>query len=314
MPHGRSTHDGRARSVPPQVGTEVAGTAPVSAEPEGGYFRPHGPRLVKLGYDPVPIEPGTKRPATKDWLERNFGEERMLRRAFSGHGLGVKTGRPNADGHALIGVDVDVLDPVVAAKLVAWCRKNIGDAPLRVGQAPKAMLVFGTVKPFRKKRSLTFRSLDGREHAVEALGKGQQFLAYAIHPSTGQPYTWHGRELVDVPIAELPKITQQQSLDFIAYFESIVPDDWEPVTRERPVRTSEPHLPGKQQRAPIWMLRPAMEAMPIDPETYDRWVRVGMALHHATDGSIEGLELWDQWSRKGRKYDGSTRTKWETFR
>ena len=57
-----------------------------------------------------------------------------------------------------------------------------------------------------------------------------------------------------------------------------------------------------------------MEVVPIDPETYQRWIRLGMALHHATDGSAEGFELWDQWSRKGRKYDGNTYAKWSSFR
>jgi len=34
----------------------------------------------------------------------------------------------------------------------------------------------------------------------------------------------------------------------------------------------------------------------IDPADYDPWLMVGMALHHASGGADDGLELWDAWS------------------
>lgn len=37
----------------------------------------------------------------------------------------------------------------------------------------------------------------------------------------------------------------------------------------------------------------------IDPEGYDAWLMVGMALHHASGGADDGLELWDAWSSGG---------------
>lgn len=37
----------------------------------------------------------------------------------------------------------------------------------------------------------------------------------------------------------------------------------------------------------------------IDPEQYDAWLMVGMALHHASGGADDGLELWDAWSSGG---------------
>jgi len=42
------------------------------------------------------------------------------------------------------------------------------------------------------------------------------------------------------------------------------------------------------------------EALPfVDPEVYDAWLMVGMALHHASGGADDGLELWDSWSCGG---------------
>ena len=52
-----------------------------------------------------------------------------------------------------------------------------------------------------------------------------------------------------------------------------------------------------------------------DPDTgYSDWLRVGQALHHQTDGSIEGLELWDSWSQGSSKYlEGECEYKWTSF-
>lgn len=41
----------------------------------------------------------------------------------------------------------------------------------------------------------------------------------------------------------------------------------------------------------------------IDPDCgHDEWVRVGMALHEVTGGT--GFEIWDKWSKRGKKYPG----------
>ena len=37
----------------------------------------------------------------------------------------------------------------------------------------------------------------------------------------------------------------------------------------------------------------------INPEEYDAWLMVGMALHHASGGADDGLELWDSWASGG---------------
>lgn len=47
---------------------------------------------------------------------------------------------------------------------------------------------------------------------------------------------------------------------------------------------------------------------------YDRWIMVGMALHSHFDGKASGFELWDQWSKNGKKYDPVViQEKWESF-
>lgn len=52
----------------------------------------------------------------------------------------------------------------------------------------------------------------------------------------------------------------------------------------------------------------------IDPDCdHDTWVRVGMALHHASQGTA--FEVWDEWSAKGQKYPGPAilEKRWHSF-
>ena len=53
----------------------------------------------------------------------------------------------------------------------------------------------------------------------------------------------------------------------------------------------------------------------IDPDEhgYERWLQVGMALHHETDG--DGFDLWDEWSSRGGQYPGrdDLQRKWDSF-
>ena len=47
---------------------------------------------------------------------------------------------------------------------------------------------------------------------------------------------------------------------------------------------------------------------------HDDWVKVGMIIHSATDGSMEGLQTWDTWSQPGTTYkEGLCSRKWHSF-
>lgn len=49
-----------------------------------------------------------------------------------------------------------------------------------------------------------------------------------------------------------------------------------------------------------------------DFDDYEVWVKIGMALHHATGGSA--FDLWDKWSQQSTKYDDTVMaTKWHSF-
>ena len=51
----------------------------------------------------------------------------------------------------------------------------------------------------------------------------------------------------------------------------------------------------------------------VDPDCpYDTWIRIGMAVHHATGGT--GQVVWDAWSAEGSKYNAETMdSHWHSF-
>jgi hypothetical protein len=47
---------------------------------------------------------------------------------------------------------------------------------------------------------------------------------------------------------------------------------------------------------------------------YDPWLQIGMVAYHCTDGDVRALDIWDRWSRQGKKYrPGECHEKWPTF-
>jgi hypothetical protein len=51
-----------------------------------------------------------------------------------------------------------------------------------------------------------------------------------------------------------------------------------------------------------------------DADSYNEWIRVGMAMHDASEGSELGLAAWDRWSRRSAKWgEGECAAKWRTF-
>lgn len=56
-----------------------------------------------------------------------------------------------------------------------------------------------------------------------------------------------------------------------------------------------------------------LSCIPNSKKDYDKYIEIGMAIHHATDG--DGFELWDAWCRKCEENDQEqNRTKWRSFK
>lgn len=277
------------------------------------YLNKFGHQLVKNGYEIVPIKPGAKAPSLPGWQNIRATCEDVEKWANNGHrdgGIGVLC-------RNVIAVDIDCYTASLNHQLLDWLKDNVGAGPIRVGQKPKCIMVLRTEEPMTKLRSAEFEDPAGNRNAVEVLATGQQFVAYGIHPGTKREYSWPTTHLADTPRDSIPVITRAQAEAFIAHFEKLAGDrGWELVRGGAAQPTLDPEdITNLRPKlgASIDELREMVDA--IDPDAHhDEWIKVGMALHHETDGGDEGLELWDEWSSRGDKYrEGECGRRWGTF-
>jgi phage/plasmid primase-like uncharacterized protein len=187
-------------------------------------------RLLSNGYFPVPLtspdsggrSPG-KRPALPDYINvcRNATEE-TIRKWETEHPEWTNTGILCG---GIDGIDVDVPDEVLADKIEAAALSILGPTPLRrTGQAPKFQFIYRISAPSKKIQTPKL-FLNKTQMQVEALGDGQQFAAFGIHPVTKKTFIWDGdggQTPLDIPASDLPVITEDQIRQFITRAESIL--------------------------------------------------------------------------------------------
>lgn len=268
--------------------------------------------LCANGYRVVPIQSGRKGPTVDGW-QRTHADEKQIRKwasnGYANGNIGIITENTPA-------VDIDVYDPDVASQMELWLLREFGDTVVRVGRAPKRLLVYRADKPFPK---MSVRYIDGdREHAIEILGAGQQFVAYGIHPDTKREYVWTSMdELVEIKTSDLPTLTQEQAGLILDHFEVLAKaKGW--VRKDRSTGRADTENPFERYK-PILAISEetvldTLDYIPNDDVHYDDWLTVGCALHHQFQGSDRGLELWHEWGKGSSKYDASdTNRRWASF-
>jgi hypothetical protein len=116
----------------------------------------------------------------------------------------------------IVGADVDVPVQALADQIVNLAEVAFDATPLvRIGLAPKALLVYRSVAAFSKIQTPEMFLPDGTKCKVELLAKGQQFVCDGIHPDTLKPYRWTGETPETVRLDDLPAIDEEQARAFI---------------------------------------------------------------------------------------------------
>jgi len=186
--------------------------------------------LHGAGYSPLPIKRGDKRPSCGDgWQHYAFDADDIER--YANDGCGVLCG-------TLAAVDIDVYEPELAAAIERMVYEVCGvdvPVPRRIGQPPKVLIPFRVgggefAKMQTKKYKLRSVPDAPKESGVEILARGQQFVAYAVHPDTHEPYEWNGGgDLLRVPVGLLPELTQAQAQEIKRRAETLLVAMAEPV-------------------------------------------------------------------------------------
>jgi P4 family phage/plasmid primase-like protien len=291
-------------------------------------FRDRGLALVNNGYQIIPIPARTKAPVEDTWQEIRADTRLVESWAANGYAdgnIGVLTRRNP-------GVDLDIFDPGFAKEMTQVVERIVQSPlalPIRIGRAPKRLLLFCTAEPFPKVASPFFMSPDGKKHRVEVLGDGQQFVAFGIHPDTGQEFSWVSSSTpLNTPTDELPSLSHAQARRIVAEF--VVRADerqWKRVALA--FKGSFNEIEDSSEPSGIDM-RPKLRVTADDVrealtlmdgfDDYETWFRVGMGLHHQFAGSDEGLAIWLEWSSqwaeyKRKKGEKAARYRWgESFK
>lgn len=283
-----------------------------------------GVDLIKSGYRVVPIKPNEKRPGISNWQNSCLTAAELQK--YKGCGVGVLCGQGE---HPIAAIDIDTTNEALALEFTTWCEINLAPTCERVGNAPKRLLVYrAAFEGWGKATGAWFEDGEGKRHRLEILGKGQQFVAYHVHPETKKPYEWvdllggiagHSTEV-------LPVITETQVQQALAYFEVLaIKHGLTKVVGSKThigrsvtecVNSEEDFLLDYTPRSDLSLEETKELLAPIDNTTYDAWINIGMALHFEFEGSDDALMLWYEW---GSTYAAHAdfeqyKYKWSTFR
>ena len=266
-------------------------------------FRKQAQTLEANGFNIVPINKGKKAPLITGWQDKTFTADDVAA------GVGVKCG---IGEYPICAIDIDSKDELLARKIADHCHESFGYTVERVGNAPKTLLVYRADEAGWSK--LSSRKFGADKYQVETLGKGQQFVAYAVHPVTGKPYEWvdlfGGLEVMQA--SDLPVITHDQLEQIIAYAEQVMLDaGLEPVKSVMGIPATNKGSLSKVNDdftadMPLGLSHDGLKdyLANLDANDYDLWIKIGQALHHETGGDADGLNLWDDWSSKAHNYQG----------
>lgn len=277
---------------------------------DASWMARFGPSLVANGYAILPIAPGTKKPGRfirGKWCDYPQWNRHATRpttdvevatwATWPGCGIGIV-------GGAVAAVDIDIAqDAELALRIEQLARKRLGDTPaLRIGRAPKRLLIYRAAEPFP----------GIRRAPLEILCKGQQFVAYADHPDTRQPYAWPEEGLADLDIDSLHAIDAEMAAAFLDEALMLIPAELRPKSLASD-RKPGPAISAHTQAGTMPAIRAALAWLPNAELDYDSWVRIGMALKGAL--GEKGAVVFADWSAQAAKNDPATTAKaWESFR
>lgn len=286
------------------------------------FLKQHGRACLNNGYNIYPVKPRTKGIYDDDWA-KSVATDELLSDWLEDQpkaGISIICGD-------VIAIDVDVYDEQTARDLTNMAFDRFGTTLRRVGMPPKALLLYRVEEPI-KKLMTGFYMTGERKSRVEVLGKGQQFVAFNIHPDTNQPYQWFGGDPSVVAVEDLEVVAPDDLLKYMKDAEKLLANRFKLAKGKNSSQLAVRNAEGED--SDDRMERIAAKKMPVKLERdeidqrladvslyagdYDFWVQVGMALHHQFRGSEEGLQIWDNWSQDADNYDAeAVVTKWASF-
>ena len=255
-------------------------------------------KLSEMGYDVTPLR--GKIPLLTGWQKRPPAALQFEK--FKDANIGVILGGT----HNLIAIDIDVLHEEVADLIRREAVNIFGDAPERIGSAPKTLLVYRCTESVHKIKTSIFE-ING-DSSVECLAEGQQFVASGIHPDTKKNYSWPHKSLLDLAPSDLSAVTPEKIGSFIETCNEILAQWGELKSKSQTnvvqFDAGKSHNVEFQENDPTTSLE-KLEAAVVyldNPDMhYDDWVRLAHAFKAAV--GPDGIHLFHEFSAKSSKYE-----------
>lgn len=277
--------------------------------------------LVEAGFAVHWLHEREKRPIGNDWSEKPVYSYDELQKSYrNGYNVGVRLGEPSEiDGLYLHVMDVDIRNFSLESEAYDALEELIPDVwnlPTVISGSGGASrhFYFLLEQPFRSKKLRhsegSFVDAAGKKHwdwEIELFGTGKQVaMPPSIHPDTGKPYVWDlPFDPDDLDAITLP-LDQVQAWSLNSKPAATTSDDDDLATY---VALQPLDLTQKQIDETLALL-----PLPDWCDDRDGWLQVGMALHHQFEGGIEGLNLWNTFSRQSDKFDAKDQGRvWKSF-
>lgn len=250
------------------------------------------------------------------WLDHKATRADVKQWGLDGANIGLK-----ADLYP--GLDIDSLSPRIAKEIEDTARRVLGDAPVRVGRAPKRLMMYRTTEPFAR-MALILKGPDG-EHLIEMLGAGRQYLVHGTHPS-GSAYTWN-TPLQKIDPQKLSFVTKEQVAAFFDEIASLYEIlGYEAVRVGDGAINKSATVPQDGLRAPsLDALRECVSKIPNTDEFFpsrEDYVKIGTAIKAAAGPEQEddGYQIFAGWCARHEADDRvagnpeTWRADWRRFR
>ena len=192
-------------------------------------------------------------------------------------------------------LDIDIDCPIRATQVEEHALRLLGDAPKRKrANSSRIALLYRASEGSPKRRAFS-----GEHGEVEILGHGRQLVVHGTHYS-GTELLWENGGPDTTKFDELPVISEEQ---ITAFGEAILSTIGGKSIRELPASSSpqDTFNDSIYERPTLTCVREILFCIPANNGYHEGWSDCMMAVHNATEGSLEGLDLIDEWSATSKE-------------
>ncbi|MDP7629997.1 MAG: phage/plasmid primase, P4 family [SAR324 cluster bacterium] len=204
------------------------------------------------------------------------------------------------------GLDIDVLDKELSDFIADEARQFLGAAPVRVGKAPKQLLMYRLEGDPFGKNLLTFTAPDGVEHKIEVLADGQQYVIHGTHPE-GHSYAFD-----ECSAETLTTVSGTKMLDFMDHIIPALQARGCTIGSRTSSSGNGAEVDQDSLKGDIALVREAVAVIPNNCDRYG-YVKFGYAVRAAcADDPEQGREIFVKWASRWEggvpdpDYDGAT--------